>query len=251
MDSIQIQKAGYHASVLTDEYAPPECYLQNLQPRQTFLKPSWDYFSYGVIAYKLLFGLHPFSASHQNKQITTIPQLIEQYCFVHGCNQHLLTIPPPHQEFLTTSTELQSLFLKTFETKKPQDRIGFQRWVDVLQKEIKNKPVKQTKSPYRIGFQRWVDVFAKEIKNKPVKQTKSPYIGFQRWVDVLQKEIKNKPVKQTKSPSAPFPEGKLLHSFEGHSHSVRLVAFSPDGQFLLSGSDDHTVRLWRMADAGL
>ncbi len=38
------------------------------------------------------------------------------------------------------------------------------------------------------------------------------------------------------------------HVFEGHTDSVRAVAFSPDGQTALSGSWDSTLRLWNIVD---
>ena len=38
--------------------------------------------------------------------------------------------------------------------------------------------------------------------------------------------------------------GKLVRSFRGHTSVVTSVAFSPDGRRLVSGSRDHTVKVW-------
>lgn len=34
--------------------------------------------------------------------------------------------------------------------------------------------------------------------------------------------------------------------FEGHSGRVRTMSVSVDGQYLVTGSDDNTVRLWEV-----
>lgn len=36
----------------------------------------------------------------------------------------------------------------------------------------------------------------------------------------------------------------VIRTLEGHTDGVTSVAFSPDGHFLVSGSDDDTVKLW-------
>ncbi len=42
-----------------------------------------------------------------------------------------------------------------------------------------------------------------------------------------------------------------LYKLEGHEEAVLGVAFSPDGATLVSGSEDRSVRLWRVSDGSL
>ena len=47
----------------------------------------------------------------------------------------------------------------------------------------------------------------------------------------------------------PFGSGtdtlaNLCRVLEGHTHRVKTVAFSPDGRYLASGSDDQTIKIW-------
>ena len=44
---------------------------------------------------------------------------------------------------------------------------------------------------------------------------------------------------------------QLINTLEGHTSSVRSVAFSPDGATLVSGSTDNTIRIWRLSDGQL
>lgn len=42
---------------------------------------------------------------------------------------------------------------------------------------------------------------------------------------------------------------KELHSFTGHTNSIVSIASSADGRYLLSASDDKTLRLWQVPDS--
>jgi len=43
-------------------------------------------------------------------------------------------------------------------------------------------------------------------------------------------------------------DGALVRTLTGHTGFVYSVAFSPDGNLLVSGSDDRTIQLWSILD---
>jgi serine/threonine protein kinase len=45
-----------------------------------------------------------------------------------------------------------------------------------------------------------------------------------------------------------LPDGYLVRTLEGHAWQVTSLSFSPDGRLLASGSNDNTIKLWRVAD---
>jgi WD40 repeat protein len=45
--------------------------------------------------------------------------------------------------------------------------------------------------------------------------------------------------------------GHLLKTLEGHTDAVITYNFSPCGQFVVSGSDDHTIKIWKVNEEKL
>ena len=57
-------------------------------------------------------------------------------------------------------------------------------------------------------------------------------------------EAKAEPIPQADPPQYYDGPVGIIRTLAGHNHSVLSVAFSPDGQYIASGSHDQSVRVW-------
>ncbi|EAY27869.1 WG repeat-containing protein [Microscilla marina] len=134
IDSVQVVNKNevlFPANKLTPEYCPPE--YQDLHFKQDFIPQTWDRFALGVIFYKLLLGLHPYTGScyPPYDELTTNAQKIAEGLFPHGAQKEYFSIiPHPHQSFNKMPEELRALFYRCFEEghQKPDARPQATEW---------------------------------------------------------------------------------------------------------------------------
>ena len=164
LDSIQINAKNeqgilkFPAKVFTEEYVPPEKYYEAINHSKGTIKESWDHFSLSVIIYELLFGIHPFQASHKN--LTTRSELIQGGYFVQGSKkEELHKIPHFHKNFQKLTPEIREQFYNTFEKghTEPAIRTTPKLWSETLLSAINLPAVQNT----------LIDVRPLPTKNKP------------------------------------------------------------------------------------
>ncbi len=142
LDSVQIAGLGiqhFKASAHTPENSPPEYHNGQINIDRDVIPVCWDYFSYAVMAYEILFGIHPFQASHKDPRNTTISSNIKSGAFVHGRNRgDLYVVPQPHNAFHQLPDSLKSLFVKCLDTGHlyPKSRPNLSDWSKTILTEI-------------------------------------------------------------------------------------------------------------------
>ena len=142
-DSIQISennKVLFPALALTPDYIPREYYENNWSfSFNSFIRPSWDYFSMAVIFYQILFGIHPYigTANGRYENCETPDQMIKEGLFPYGTKaKWLIKIPPPHRNFKNFPIEVvKELFKRSFD-EKASNRPDANTWYNELKKEI-------------------------------------------------------------------------------------------------------------------
>lgn len=135
MDSIQIiGKSGEHylAEVATKEYCPPE-YSGN---QQQLCRPSWDYFSFAVTAYRILVLAHPFSMIPIPNPLQ-IDEYIEKGYYAH-LPKFQGQLSPFHKPFLQLPKAVQDCFNQCFieGVFQPNQRPDFNTWIQVIEANL-------------------------------------------------------------------------------------------------------------------
>lgn len=144
-DSVQVSdgRIFFPAAVCTPEYTPPEYYIGTTESKR---KLSWDRFSFAVIFYEIIFGIHPFTATFTGRfsAITDLAGKIQHGLFVHGKNKSYIQplVPQhPHNKFIKIlPQELQKMFIHTFDKghTKPEERISIDIFGKAFYNAIKN-----------------------------------------------------------------------------------------------------------------
>lgn len=170
IDSIQItqnQQLLYPTEKVTPEYAPQE--IKKINFKQEIVSEHWDSFSLGVIFYKVLLGLHPYTGTcaAPYEDLVSNEQKIQANLLPLGTQaKHFNIIPEPHQAFTQLPKPIQQLLEASFSI-NPLDRPEAQHWKEALEQQLKLmdkptiKPIVLTKkNTYRSRVQP-TDVVAK------------------------------------------------------------------------------------------
>ncbi len=141
MDSIQITDKGkvlFHGPVGSDEYRPPEGFINNIITASTKINPSWDHHSIAVAFFYLFFQVHPFGAIHKTKDLTNISALLKAGYYAMGKRKNELNLPIVMENFDLLGKQIQKLFHQCFENgyKSPDKRPDAAAWRDALLQEI-------------------------------------------------------------------------------------------------------------------
>lgn len=112
LDSVQIKDGTnqFLCPVATPDYLPPEL-QHDIDLGKHLLATSCDLFALAVIYYQILYGLHPFTVTAKDNEITELRELIAHGLFPFGSYSHKVSVvPAPHSKFKFLPLQIQQLF---------------------------------------------------------------------------------------------------------------------------------------------
>lgn len=133
MDSIQLScgdKLLHKATAITPEYAYP-LEINHLSLGYPLSK-LFDSYSFAIVAYQILFGIHPFVAGYKQTndygELTDRIEAMKYGIYPLGRKMdYIQTVPRLHYYLYQLSTKAQNLFIETFELSK---QIDITEWLD-------------------------------------------------------------------------------------------------------------------------
>lgn len=141
MDSVQVYDYNtilFKAPVSTPEYTPPEAkkILKSGKP----ITESWDSFSFGILIYEILCGIHPYTGTAHPPfdNHSTIAEKIENNLTYLAADKSIFKVlPPPHSNFDVFSPTLQNLIKSIFQNgQSSNNRPSIKLIGDALAKEV-------------------------------------------------------------------------------------------------------------------
>lgn len=162
IDSVQIGK--YPSSALTPEYAYPK--ERNNMQQGRMLTTAWDVYSFAIVAYQMLTGVHPFTVSTNvtvnGNDIESTEDLMSNNFFRFGPRENdILASPPPHYYFLKLHERIRNMFVQSLDLNVPQPSMS--EWSSALRSVVKNNGTSIKPNEFNEKPKKPIIIFTNEV----------------------------------------------------------------------------------------
>jgi len=261
-DSFQVRNPRngkiYRCLVGSVGYTPPELIGQDFgQVEQTEVH---DRFRLAVIIYQLLFGGQtPFQGKWIGPGTPPQPsELVRQGLWLYGINSLIQavdrTIP-----LAIVDPEIRQCFLRCFNDghQVPNLRPNAQAWAKALKGAVQKLALcgKVNSHFYSQTYgkcywcdrssQLGVDIFPPKVVSTPTQVSPPQPVPVQPTINSIPISEVSSIALASNNP-ATVASSDLVNTLTGHSGSVNSIAISPDGNTLVSGSADNTIKIWNL-----